>query len=593
MSPRGRGGPSGSPQPAKNKKQVPQPRNEPMAASRVTSARSARGPFLLIWASVVLVALLAGFVDRARAQTDDAVFVEAIRALEAKSFNAKADAVVALGELGDDRAIPVLEALGEGNLYRRQGDGAVFIAERQQDRSYKLTDPLTGDAAGIVAGSEIKKIIANNKVRGQIRGALGQLALFSANPAQREAAVDNVIASPTPDSLELLKRVRERETDRRVRERLEVAIAMFELGSEDRKVRLAAVSALSGLSSPDVKSVLEGRLLKDDSGSFIEPDEEVRTAVANAIDDINDRLVLFEIAENLIFGLSLGSVLLLAAIGLSITFGVMGVINMAHGEMIMLGAYTSFLVQEFFRASMPAEAFGFYLVAAIPVAFMIAAFFGILIERGCIRFLYGRPLETLLATWGVSLILQQLVRSLFGANNREVANPDWIAGAVSLGGGVSVTLNRVYIVIFSLMVVAALAAFIRYSRFGLQMRAVTQNRGMASSMGIRTGQVDALTFALGSGIAGVAGVALSQISNVSPNLGQNFIVDSFMVVVFGGVGSLWGTIVGAFSLGIINKFLEPVSGAILGKVVVLVIIILFIQKRPRGLFALKGRAAEA
>jgi urea transport system permease protein len=593
MSPRGRGGPSGSPQPAKNKKQVPQPRNEPMAASRVTSARSARGPFLLIWASVVLVALLAGFVDRARAQTDDAVFVEAIRALEAKSFNAKADAVVALGELGDDRAIPVLEALGEGNLYRRQGDGAVFIAERQQDRSYKLTDPLTGDAAGIVAGSEIKKIIANNKVRGQIRGALGQLALFSANPAQREAAVDNVIASPTPDSLELLKRVRERETDRRVRERLEVAIAMFELGSEDRKVRLAAVSALSGLSSPDVKSVLEGRLLKDDSGSFIEPDEEVRTAVANAIDDINDRLVLFEIAENLIFGLSLGSVLLLAAIGLSITFGVMGVINMAHGEMIMLGAYTSFLVQEFFRASMPAEAFGFYLVAAIPVAFMIAAFFGILIERGCIRFLYGRPLETLLATWGISLILQQLVRSLFGANNREVANPDWIAGAVSLGGGVSVTLNRVYIVIFSLMVVAALAAFIRYSRFGLQMRAVTQNRGMASSMGIRTGQVDALTFALGSGIAGVAGVALSQISNVSPNLGQNFIVDSFMVVVFGGVGSLWGTIVGAFSLGIINKFLEPVSGAILGKVVVLVIIILFIQKRPRGLFALKGRAAEA
>jgi urea transport system permease protein len=593
MSPRGRGGPSGSPQPAKNKKQVPQPRNEPMAASRVTSARSARGPFLLIWASVVLVALLAGFVDRARAQTDDAVFVEAIRALEAKSFNAKADAVVALGELGDDSAIPVLEALGEGNLYRRQGDGAVFIAERQQDRSYKLTDPLTGDAAGIVAGSEIKKIIANNKVRGQIRGALGQLALFSANPAQREAAVDNVIASPTPDSLELLKRVRERETDRRVRERLEVAIAMFELGSEDRKVRLAAVSALSGLSSPDVKSVLEGRLLKDDSGSFIEPDEEVRTAVANAIDDINDRLVLFEIAENLIFGLSLGSVLLLAAIGLSITFGVMGVINMAHGEMIMLGAYTSFLVQEFFRASMPAEAFGFYLVAAIPVAFMIAAFFGILIERGCIRFLYGRPLETLLATWGISLILQQLVRSLFGANNREVANPDWIAGAVSLGGGVSVTLNRVYIVIFSLMVVAALAAFIRYSRFGLQMRAVTQNRGMASSMGIRTGQVDALTFALGSGIAGVAGVALSQISNVSPNLGQNFIVDSFMVVVFGGVGSLWGTIVGAFSLGIINKFLEPVSGAILGKVVVLVIIILFIQKRPRGLFALKGRAAEA
>jgi urea transport system permease protein len=233
------------------------------------------------------------------------------------------------------------------------------------------------------------------------------------------------------------------------------------------------------------------------------------------------------------------------------------------------------------------------VLVSIPAAFFVAAAFGVLIERGCIRFLYGRPLETLLATWGVSLILQQLVRTLFGANNREVANPDWIAGAVAFGGGVSVTVNRIYIIIFCIMVVAALAAFIRYSRFGLQMRAVTQNRSMASAMGIRTGRVDALTFALGSGIAGVAGVALSQISNVSPNLGQNFIVDSFMVVVFGGVGSLWGTIVGAFSLGIVNKFLEPVSGAILGKVIVLVIIILFIQKRPRGLFALKGRAAES
>ena len=260
--------------------------------------------------------------------------------------------------------------------------------------------------------------------------------------------------------------------------------------------------------------------------------------------------------------------------------------------MIMLGAYTTFVMQEIFRAIMPAEAFGFYLLASIPAAFFVAAAFGVLIERGCIRFLYGRPLETLLATWGVSLILQQLVRSIFGANNQEVANPDWIAGAISIGGGVSVTVNRVYIVVFCLIVVAALAAFIRYSRFGLQMRAVTQNRGMASAMGIRTGQVDALTFALGSGIAGVAGVALSQVSNVSPNLGQAFIVDSFMVVVFGGVGSLWGTIVGAFGLGIVNKFLEPYAGAILGKVVVLVIIILFIQKRPRGLFALKGRAAE-
>ena len=316
-------------------------------------------------------------------------------------------------------------------------------------------------------------------------------------------------------------------------------------------------------------------------------------SVQQAVDRINDRLALFGLAEDLIFGISLGSVLLLAAIGLAVTFGVMGVINMAHGEMIMLGAYTTFVVQEVFRVTMPPKPSASICWPQSRPRFWSRQPSACLIERGCIRFLYGGPLETLLATWGVSLILQQMVRSLFGANNREVANPDWISGAISIGGGVSVTVSRVYIVIFCLVVVAALAAFIRYSRFGLQMRAVTQNRGMASAMGIRTGQVDALTFALGSGIAGVAGVALSQISNVSPNLGQSFIVDSFMVVVFGGVGSLWGTIVGAFGLGIVNKFLEPVSGAILGKVVVLVIIILFIQKRPRGLFALKGRAAES
>jgi len=401
-----------------------------------------------------------------------------------------------------------------------------------------------------------------------------------------------VISSPTGGSLALLKSARDRETEDDIRARLETGIATLELGSDDPALRRAAVDRLADGNDPEIKSLLERRLLKNADGSFVESDAQVRAEVQEAVSRINDRLALFGLAEDLIFGISLGSVLLLAAIGLAVTFGVMGVINMAHGEMIMLGAYTTFVVQEVFRVTMPAEAFGFYLLAAIPAAFLVAATFGILIERGCIRFLYGRPLETLLATWGVSLILQQMVRSLFGANNREVANPDWISGAISIGGGVSVTVSRVYIVIFCLVVVAALAAFIRYSRFGLQMRAVTQNRGMASAMGIRTGQVDALTFALGSGIAGVAGVALSQISNVSPNLGQNFIVDSFMVVVFGGVGSLWGTIVGAFGLGIVNKFLEPVSGAILGKVVVLVIIILFIQKRPRGLFAFKGRAAE-
>jgi urea transport system permease protein len=284
-------------------------------------------------------------------------------------------------------------------------------------------------------------------------------------------------------------------------------------------------------------------------------------------------------------------VLLLAAIGLAITFGVMGVINMAHGEMVMLGAYTTFVVQEVIRNSAP-ELFGWSLIIALPLAFLVAGAAGFLIERGVIRFLYGRPLETLLATWGISLILQQGVRSIFGPTNRQVGNPSWMSGAFDLGQ-ISITYNRLWIVAFTLAVFAVLLVVTRWTPFGLQMRAVTQNRRMAASMGIRTPWVDAFTFALGSGIAGIAGVALSQIDNVSPNLGQSYIIDSFMVVVFGGVGNIWGTLVGAFTLGVVNKFLEPYAGAVLGKILVLVIIILFIQKRPRGLFALRGRAVES
>jgi urea transport system permease protein len=236
--------------------------------------------------------------------------------------------------------------------------------------------------------------------------------------------------------------------------------------------------------------------------------------------------------------------------------------------------------------------FDYSLLIALPLAFLVAALVGIAIERGIIRFLYGRALETLLATWGISLIMQQAVRTTFGPTNREVGNPSWMSGAFELGQ-ITITYNRLWIVVFTLGVFAVLLLMLRFTRLGLEMRAVTQNRRMAASMGIATSRVDALTFGLGSGIAGIAGVALSQIDNVSPNLGQGYIIDSFMVVVFGGVGNLWGTLVGAFTLGIANKFLEPVAGAVLAKIAILVLIILFIQKRPRGLFALKGRAVEA
>jgi urea transport system permease protein len=320
-------------------------------------------------------------------------------------------------------------------------------------------------------------------------------------------------------------------------------------------------------------------------------DDAIKLAVADGLEKIDYNLKLWGYGQNIWQGLSLGSVLLLAAIGLAITFGVMGVINMAHGELVMIGAYTTFFVQEIIRTHAPGL-FDASLFIAAPLAFLTAGFIGICIERGVVRFLYGRPLETLLATWGVSLILQQAVRSIFGPNNREVGNPSFMSGAFELGG-LTITWNRLWIIIFALAIFVFLLFVMKRTLLGLQMRAVTQNRAMAADMGIRTGWVDAMTFGLGAGIAGLAGVALSQIDNVSPNLGQSYIVDSFMVVVFGGAGNLWGALAGAFTLGIANKFLEPFSGAVLAKVLVLIFIILFIQKRPRGLFALKGRAVDS
>jgi urea transport system permease protein len=317
----------------------------------------------------------------------------------------------------------------------------------------------------------------------------------------------------------------------------------------------------------------------------------VARAATEAIAAVQRQVELWSSVQNAWYGLSLGSVLLLAAIGLAITFGVMGVINMAHGEMVMLGAYVTFVVQELIRTRNPAL-FDYSLAIALPLAFVFTGAIGILIEQIVIRFLYGRALETLLATWGLSLILQQAVRTTFGPNNREVGAPSWMSGAFELGQ-INITYGRMWIIVLTLVVFVLLLAVLRYTRLGLEVRAVTQNRRMAASMGIRTARIDALTFGLGSGIAGIAGVALSQIDNVSPNLGQSYIIDSFMVVVFGGVGNLWGTLVGAFTLGIANKFLEPYAGAVLGKILILVLIILFIQKRPRGLFALKGRAVEA
>ena len=490
-----------------------------------------------------------------------------------------------LAATGDDAAVPALKALANGDLYARKDDGRVFITRKgSSSRNLLLIDPLTGEEAGEASKRDLDKIKVNNNLRSTIDAALAGMTLMSPNRAVRLSAAESLLKAPSEDNLVLLEKAIETEDDSEIAALLAQARAVSVLNSgRSAEEKAEAISDIADIGGREAISIL----LSARSSVGPELQDDIDAAQAK----IEKRLAFWDAAQNVWYGLSLGSVLLLAAIGLAITFGVMGVINMAHGEMVMLGAYSTFVVQQVTRTSYP-HLFDWSLAIALPVAFIVTGAVGLIIERGVIRFLYGRPLETLLATWGVSLILQQAVRSIFGPTNREVGNPSWMAGSFDLGGLV-ITWSRLWIVAFSLAVFFALLLLMKRSAFGLQMRAVTQNRRMAASMGIRTPWVDAFTFALGSGVAGLAGVALSQIDNVSPNLGQSYIIDSFMVVVFGGVGNLWGTLVGAFSLGILNKFLEPYAGAVLGKILVLVFIILFIQKRPRGLFALKGRAVES
>ncbi len=503
---------------------------------------------------------------------------DALAQLASPSFDTIRHGVQALAYSGDKRALPIIAALHDGALYVGPG-GTLYIHQ-----GTTTVDATTGKPVAGVMASGLKKVRVNNPVRGAIDDALGALRLFAANPATRIAAAEAVFHSHDPHALPALDRALARESNGAARLRLQQARAASLLFSTDvaEPDRLAAVATLRARGDIDSRSLL----------ASLPPQPAAVAAAADiAVHAIDRSLAFWNVIQSIYYGVSLGSVLLLAAAGLAITFGVMGVINMAHGEMVMLGAYTTFVVQQALRTAAPGL-FGVSLLFALPAAFIVAGIVGIIIERTLIRWLYGRPLETLLATWGLSLILQQAVRSIFGADNRSVETPAWMSGETHLGG-LAITYNRLYIIIFAFLVLAGLMAVLRYTPLGLRMRAVTQNRLMASAMGIRTPWIDALTFGLGSGVAGLAGVALSQIDNVSPNLGQGYIIDSFMVVVFGGVGNLWGTIVGALTLGIVNKFLEPFAGAVLGKIVVLVGLILFIQRRPRGMFPLKGRAVEA
>src|SRR6202041_522130 len=488
----------------------------------------------------------------------------------------------AIGELSAEappQAAAVLEALGDNRLMIDAADHIVAY----KTAAGALLNAKTGEAIPDSSASAFKKVRVNNALRSAIQGAMGSLTLANPDPEKRLAAAEDVFRTHDAKALPALQTQLAKESDPRVAAALKLAEASIFATSDTTTTqdRLSAIASLKERGDQDAQSLIDGIAQKA-------PGPAVKSAAASALSAIHARLALWGVAQNLWYGISASSVLLLAAIGLAITFGVMGVINMAHGEMVMLGAYSTYVVQTLLPPSLQ----NWSLAFAIPLAFVVAGLVGIAIERLVIRFLYTRPLETLLATWGVSLILQQLVRSLFGAANRQVSNPPFMSGAFELGG-LSITTNRLWIIVLSAVVFIGLQLVLRATPFGLQMRAVTQNRRMAASMGISTARVDMLAFGLGSGVAGIAGVALSQIDNVSPNLGQGYIIDSFMVVVFGGVGNLWGTAFGALLIGLANKLLEPLIGAVQGQIVLLIFIILFIQRRPRGLFALRGRAVEA
>jgi len=532
----------------------------------------------LVFAIGVLVSgVLAALTTGAQAGP----YEDALSRFSADSFDQTIEGINEVVASGNALAAPVITALQEGRLLFSAESKRVFIRE-QPDR---LIDAATGQPAAGPAPADLAPVRLNNRLRRIVEAALGGLTLMAPDPGKRLEAAQAVLRSKDANALPALDQAIAKETDARVKPALieaRAAVVLY-LDSASDADKMNAIDLIRERGDQEALSLLGG--LPANASA------PVKKAAADAVASIQSSLAIWTAVQNTWYGLSLGSVLLLAAIGLAITFGVMGVINMAHGEMVMLGAYTTYVVQEVIRAHNPAL-FDYSLAFAIPLAFLFAGFVGILIERGVIRFLYGRPLETLLATWGLSLIIQQAVRTAFGPTNKDVGNPSWMSGSFDLGH-ITITYNRLWIIVFTLLIFVGLLALLRYTRFGLEMRAVTQNRAMAASMGIKTSRIDALTFGLGSGIAGLAGVALSQIDNVSPNLGQGYIIDSFMVVVFGGVGNLWGTLVGAFTLGIANKFLEPYAGAVLAKIAILVLIILFIQKRPRGLFALKGRAVEA
>ena len=513
-------------------------------------------------------------------------FESTLKELGNKSRSKIKIAVQNLGDLGNPAALPALEALKDKRLGITE-EGNLVILNKSGDQG---NDFLSGEKVDIES-LKLRKPRINNVVRRALSMTIAKLKLVSNNSAVRREAAEELLKGSSSEIAALVEASLKKEKNDDIKETLLLVLAKINLQGEDKNKRIESINTIKKFGGNDFYSVLEEVLKQNDKGEFLEKDSKIRDSAAKAIKSIKQRQVFIDQIANLFYGLSLGSILLLAALGLAITFGLMGVINMAHGEMLMIGAYATFVIQNLFVKYLPSF-FDWYLIVAIPGAFLASAIVGIILERGIIRYLYGRPLETLLATWGICLVLIQTVRLTFGAQNVEVANPYYLSGGIEIFHGVVLPYSRIAIIIFVVFVVTAIWALLQKTALGLQVRAVTQNREMAACMGVPAHKVDMWTFGLGSGVAGLGGLALSQIGNVGPELGRMYIVDSFMVVVLGGVGKIIGTVAGALGIGVINKFLEPVSGAVLGKIIVLILIIALIQKRPQGLFALKGRTMD-
>lgn len=505
-----------------------------------------------------------------------ALTLEDVKAMAVGSSESRLQALANAATDPNEATLAFIQALADDEV--KIAAGLVLVVK--EDKAF---DPVSGNAVPLPDNAE--DVINNNLMRGELDNALASLKLFSPKEAQRKAAIKTLTGDNDAARLPLIEKAYAAEKVPQLKEQLGTLRAAILLSSSDKTKRLQAAALLADSGDPSTKTVLLERLAQ-------ESDADVRVALAASLRKVEAALAWGDRLAAAFSGISLGSILLLVALGLAITYGLMGVINMAHGELMMIGAYATYLVQGLFQTYFP-NAFDWYLLAALPVAFMASALMGAALERGVIRFLYGRPLETLLATWGISLMLQQMVRSIFGAQNVGVENPVWMSGGVQLMGNLSLPYNRLVIIGFAMAVLLGVAWLISRTRLGLFVRGVTQNRPIAACMGVNTARVDTYAFALGSGIAGLAGCALSQVGNVGPDLGQSYIVDSFMVVVLGGVGQLAGTVYAAMGLGILNKFLEGWTGAVLAKIAVLVLIIIFIQKRPQGIFAMKGRSAEA